>query len=474
MTAATITWAAPHIDEVVQEHTPFRLSSLPKVDNTTSEHALFRLTDLTFSLPRGKLSLCIGPLGSGKTLFLLGLLGEAYIEGGSVHAPRSFPYAIPPPEDLYDASILTTDEWLNNSVAYAPQQAFIQTGSIRSNIIFGQPFWPERYWETLRQVSLLADLAIMVDGDLTELGEQGVQCSGGQRARINLARCVYSRASTIYLDDILSAVDSHTAKWIVKECLQGPLLKDRTVVLVTHQVSLCLPVADFIVELNNVTVRQACSSTSVVDLPGLLFDVGEEDVKDGNEMEDLESPEGNANNAASEAEPLRIVRQVYDVEARAIGRVASTHYWMVFRAAGGLSYWLIFAIIFLGTQAFSVGEGVWVRRWTSDGDPLHMPYYLGIYALIVWAGIVTGAFRWIWLYGVGDGKSSRTVGFSNSGCRKIHSMLLSNLSLAPLTFFENTPSARVLNRFAGDMFCIDARVSDGECSECKQRQLLSY
>jgi ABC-type multidrug transport system fused ATPase/permease subunit len=427
----------------------------------------FQLTDLDFYVPLGKITLCIGPLGSGKTLLLLGLLGEAYVVGGKVCAPRSQPDAVPAREDVDERDTFSEEEWLDNSVAYAPQQAYIHHGSIRSNITFGQPFWPDRYWETLRQVSLLPDLELMQDGDLTELGENGVQCSGGQRARIGLARCVYSRASTLYLDDPLSAVDSHTAKWIVEECLQGPLLQNRTVVLVTHQVSLCLPVADYLVELKNGTVRQACSITSADDFSRLLLEVeGDEQGQDegGGGREDPKSPEADteAMPPPSTSQKQRDVRQVYQAEARAIGRVAATHYWMVLRAAGGPIYWTLFAIIFVATQGTSVAESVWLRTWTADDDESRVSYYLGGYGLIVFIGIILGGTRWIWLYGFGNGHSPFTVGFSSSGSRKIHARLLKCLSSAPLAFFEGTPSARVLNRFASDMNRVDANVSDGK------------
>jgi len=131
--------------------------------------------------------------------------------------------------------------------------------------------WRIRYDEVLRQASLLSDLQVMPEGDLTEVGEHGITLvslicggdtdgcqSGGQKARINLARCIYARAKTVYMDDILSAVDAHTSQFISKECLRGSLLRGRTVVLVTQHVGLCLPAADFLVSLKDGRVEQAC------------------------------------------------------------------------------------------------------------------------------------------------------------------------------------------------------------------------
>lgn len=110
-------------------------------------------------------------------------------------APCSSPEAIPAPGDEADKSATST--WLVNDVAYASQVSYIRHGTIRDNILFDQVYWPERYAEVLRVTRLLPDLALMRNGDMTEVGESGINLSGGQRARIALARAVYSRAKTV-------------------------------------------------------------------------------------------------------------------------------------------------------------------------------------------------------------------------------------------------------------------------------------
>ena len=97
------------------------------------------------------------------------ILGEAVIEKGRVFGPRSDPADLP----LCDTE-WTGGRWLNESIAYAPQMSYIRHGTIRENIVFGQPFWEERYWEVVRQAGLEPDLALLEDGDLTEVGEGGV------------------------------------------------------------------------------------------------------------------------------------------------------------------------------------------------------------------------------------------------------------------------------------------------------------
>lgn len=103
----------------------------------------------------------------------------------------------------------------------------------------------------LYQCALERDLELFEAGDETEVGEKGVTLSGGQKARVTLARAIYSDADIILLDDVLAALDVHTAKWIVEKCLKGSLIKDRTVLMVTHNVALTRSIAGFVVSIND-------------------------------------------------------------------------------------------------------------------------------------------------------------------------------------------------------------------------------
>ena len=128
------------------------------------------------------------------------------------------------------------DSWFNlpreNGVAYAAQESWVQNETIRNNILFCSEFDEIRYRRVIHQCGLSKDLTLFEAGDKTEVGEKGVTLSGGQKARVTLARAVYSRAQILILDDILAALDVHTAKWIIDKCLQGDLVRGRTVLLV--------------------------------------------------------------------------------------------------------------------------------------------------------------------------------------------------------------------------------------------------
>ncbi|KAK4686858.1 hypothetical protein P7C73_g3272, partial [Tremellales sp. Uapishka_1] len=387
----------------------------------------FKLDDLTVTIPPRCLTL------------LLALLGEARVLSGSVVAPRSAPDSIAVSEK---SRAFSTDDWLDNSVAYAPQQSYIIHGTIRDNILFGQPLWQARYQETLRQASLLPDLEILADGDMTEVGEKGVTLSGGQKARINLARCIYSRASTVYLDDILSAVDAHTAQYIYAECLTGDLLRGRTVVLVSHQITLCRPAAEYLIAIEDGRLAQAGPAREI-DLPDSPLAMGER----------LPFPDP-PNKPEDEEEDRVASHQIYQAEHRAKGRVASNHYFLVLATAGGLWYWLVFSIIYSLARGMDIGQAVWMRKWSGDPNADHLDYNLVGYFVLVSGGTFLGGLRWIWLYGMGS------IGFYSGGSKKIHAALLSRVCSATLQFFETTPAGRLMNIFGQDIWRLDSSSAD--------------
>ncbi|KAJ2522930.1 hypothetical protein H4217_000405, partial [Coemansia sp. RSA 1939] len=140
-----------------------------------------------------------------------------------------------------------------HDIAYVGQDTWLRNATFRENILFGEEYDKERYEEVLRVCALKPDLRIFPAGDETEIGERGVTLSGGQRQRVALARAVYSHRRILLIDDCLSAVDAHTGKHILMECLlsKTKLMQGRTRVLITHHVPMCLPYADFMVMMNN-------------------------------------------------------------------------------------------------------------------------------------------------------------------------------------------------------------------------------
>lgn len=238
--------------------------------------------------------------------------------------------------------------------------------------------------------SLLPDLAILEDGDQTEIGEKGVNLSGGQKARISLARAVYSRASYLFLDDVLSAVDAHTAAHIFDKCLCGPLLAGRTVILVSHHIQLCAPGAKSVVHLDNgeVAFQGAANDymhTALYSKEQIEDDVAEEKLEvpvqkltNKNLRHVAEAqPNGTVMSSASSAsgidssedsddddeiegdEKKKLApRKLVEEEARAVGKVSGSVWMYYLKANGGVVFWVVFAAIFLGAKGKTSQQGL--------------------------------------------------------------------------------------------------------------------
>lgn len=257
------------------------------------------------------------------------------------------------------------------------------------------------------------------------------------------------------MDDILSAVDAHTAQSIATTCLTGEILKGRTVILVTHHVKLCLPAAQYVVALANGMVEQACPASE------LDFSTEEAPTPTQESEPVAEAKRDEVPTLSSTGTGRDIVRKLHEDEHRAKGRVAISHYRLLLRAAGGFGYWSVFAIVFLSARGCYIWSSYVLEAWSSDENPDHLDRYLLMYSLTVIAGVILGALRWVWLYGFGN------IGFVSAGIRKIHAMLVTNLAGATLGFFERTPTGRLINIFGQDMSSVDTEVSDDVGSEFK-------
>lgn len=442
----------------------------------------FMLMDLNIVFPKGELSLVCGKLGSGKTLLLLALLGEADFLTGQVLCPQTPPDAIA----SFTGVVPSPDEWVIDGVcAYVPQSAWLRNASIKENILFNLPYVEERYQRTLEVCALVNDLKILEDGDESEIGERGVNLSGGQKARVSLARAIYSRASNLFLDDVLSAVDAHTAHHLYFECLKGDLMRGRTVILVSHHVQLCAPGASYIVALENGRVlykgdRQGFQSSGVMDKlaqsgssDSLVKDEAEvladqtieekllqtemDDTKlDSSSTTKVQSEDGSSSAetpVGAEPSPKKGPRKLVEEETRAVGRIDRAVWETYVKACGGHPYWLLFAVSFVFAAASPVAENGWLSYWSgaSQGDrvPRDPMFYIGVYAAITVVGLVITTVRWYILY-MGSIHASTVL----------YKKLLETVLFANIRFHDTVSRGRLLNRFGKDFEGIDSNLSD--------------
>lgn len=244
------------INTIAGDHIAFDNATVawPTEEEPDEEEAQgrFTLLDLNLKFPQKGLSVVSGRTGSGKSLLLISILGECDILQGTVQVP-----APPAIKDRFDHRATSADWIIDSAIAYVAQIPWIENASIKENVLFGLPCHEARYQKVLFACALQKDLEMLPDGDLTDIGANGVNLSGGQRWRVSFARALYSRAGILVMDDIFSALDAHTGRHVYEHALTGELGLNRTRILVTHHVGLCLPRTDYSVLLENGCVKYA-------------------------------------------------------------------------------------------------------------------------------------------------------------------------------------------------------------------------
>lgn len=426
----------------------------------TNDYNSKTLSDLNIKVKSGKLYAIIGPVGSGKSSILQLLLGELPIYSGDV--------------------------LINGNFSYGSQESWLFSGTVRNNILFGLPYDKLRYQETVKHCALLTDFQQLPHGDKTFVGERGSALSGGQRARVSLARAVYKNASIYLLDDPLSAVDSHVGKQLFDECMgpQGYLARQRaTRILVTHQVHF-LKDADWVIVMERGKILRQGSYNDVmdIDLAQYVSPVTSEDDKDteddkfivDEEEEDIpfidDAPGAKKNYVKLKSMETRkslsrasIVSSAGDISAAEECEARQEEksetripfykvFWQYFRAGASLSV-LIFIVIFLiFSQLVTSGSDYFVTFWTDQefirllgGETVFSTIDgLYIYGFLILAVVAVTLSRGFIFFAV-----------CMRASKKLHDKSFLSLLHSPMRFFDTNPSGRILNRFSKDMGAVD-------------------
>ncbi|THH33272.1 hypothetical protein EUX98_g944 [Antrodiella citrinella] len=398
---------------------------------STRRNFTLRIEDEVF-FKRACINLVIGQTGCGKTSLLMALLGEMH---WTPTGPDSF-VSLP----------------RGSGVAYHAQESWVLNDTIRENILFGSPYDEERYNAVVEQCALKHDLALFDTGDQTEVGEKGLTLSGGQKARITLARAVYSSASILLLDDVLAALDVHTAKAIVEKCFRGELLHGRTVILVTHNIALTAPVADFVVSLSSDgrIISQGSLSSALAKDKTLQLEVNKE--QQALEMEEQTVEETTAEASAKPKGQLIVEEEV------AIGRLS----WSAFRMYLGnmsdgklaLPFWIAFIVFILINNVFNQLDkwvlGLWTREYNyHNPSEVSALYYVTLYSCLCLSAFVSyGSAYSIWSFG------------SVRASQRIHGLLIDSVLGATLRWLDKTPISRVITRCTQDIALIDGPLSN--------------
>ncbi|KAL2130865.1 hypothetical protein VTI74DRAFT_5839 [Chaetomium olivicolor] len=466
----------------------------------------FRLLDLDVDFKIGKLNVITGPTGSGKTSMLMALLGEMTIMKGRVYLPggRSREDVRPDPET-----------GLAETCAYVAQQAWLVNASIKDNILFSAPYEEQRYRDVIVACALERDLEILDNGDETLVGEKGITLSGGQKQRISLARAVYSNSKHLLMDDCLSAVDSHTAQWIFNNCIMGPLMRHRTCILVSHNIPLCVPPADYVITMANGRVtgqgtplelvaagklpedaavqKSAPGSAHISRVPSRVpSSVGEEsgatlvNEADGDQQKTREQ-------AVKKKETKK---QDAMEESKAIGAVKWPVMKLYLQSMGSWWFWLIAGLVFGAQQLSGVASSIWIKEWsnqyaTEETAKIQFnmnsqtysvqslsPTYFASIANYVKANNnattvstaeahevnVTYYLTVLAFIGIAGAVAALVRDLwiffgSLTASWKLHDRLMSAVTGAKFKFFDVTPLGQMMNRFSKDLEAVDQEVA---------------
>ncbi|XP_017000065.2 probable multidrug resistance-associated protein lethal(2)03659 [Drosophila takahashii] len=396
----------------------------------SQEHHDPVLDNVNMSLQGAQLVAVIGPVGSGKSSLVQAILGELPPESGYVKVSGRYSYA-------------SQEPWLFNA-------------SVRDNILFGLPMDKQRYRTVLKRCALERDLELL-HGDGTIVGERGASLSGGQRARICLARAVYRKADVYLLDDPLSAVDTHVGRHLFDECMRGFLGK-KLVILVTHQLQF-LEHADLIVIMDKGKVS-ACGSYEEMLMSGQDFAqlLVESTQNGGGEEGDEKSPaysrqsstlsngsaKGSSSSLESMAEKEKPKPSAAPVqESRSVGQIGLAMYKKYFSAGCGLLVFALLVFLCTGTQLLASGGDYFLSYWvknTATSSSQDIYYFTAINVGLVICALL------------------RTLLFFNitmHSSTELHNSMFRGLSRTALYFFNTNPSGRILNRFANDLGQVD-------------------
>ncbi|KAK9891612.1 hypothetical protein WA026_015576 [Henosepilachna vigintioctopunctata] len=407
--------------------------------NQDADKTPFQLVNINVKITKGEFVGIMGTVGCGKSSLLAAILAELHMTEGDIAISQ-----------------------VEGGFGFVVQQPWLQRATVRDNILFGKAYDEERYRSVLFACGLEDDINILPAGDLTGVGDSGNNLSGGQKARIALARAVYQNKSVYLLDDVLSAVDVNVAKHIFRHCIMN-LLKDKTRILCTHLVEYLI-YADKVILMKSGAVLQQGKSVDVLS----RFDSNLPlDLELGDSSQYHSTLESSLSFAADKDLDKENTDEVLATETSERGKVEFGVIKSYLDAVGlPLVMLILIAVIFMqGSRNFT---DLWLSYWvtTDEGNSnttnvsmssmdYYSPYikeeydsttdyYLKIYIEIaVFNSIFTLLRAFLFAYG------------GIVGAARVHKMLLRSIIRARSTFFDISPVGRILNRFSSDTYTID-------------------
>ncbi|XP_032908320.1 ATP-binding cassette sub-family C member 4 [Catharus ustulatus] len=409
------------------------------------------LQNISFTVRRGELLAVIGPVGAGKSSLLSAVLGELPKDSGLIN--------------------------VTGRIAYVSQQPWVFSGTVRSNILFDKEYEKEKYENVLKVCALKKDMELLANGDLTVIGDRGATLSGGQKARVNLARAVYQDADIYLLDDPLSAVDAEVGRHLFEKCI-CEALHQKISVLVTHQLQYLRAANQILILKDGKMVGKGTYAEflrSGIDFASLLKK--DEEVVEQQSVPGTPNLKSARNRTFSESSVLSQDSSIHSQkdgaveqppgenalaavpeESRSEGKINFKLYRKYFTAGANCFVIFILLVFNILAQVAYVLQDWWLSYWanhqanlTTNGyngtyksEPLDLNFYLGIYAGLTVATILFGIIRSLLVFQV----------LVSSG-QNLHNRMFQSILKAPVLFFDRNPIGRILNRFSKDIGHLD-------------------
>ncbi|KAH0624489.1 hypothetical protein JD844_031979, partial [Phrynosoma platyrhinos] len=394
------------------------------------------LQNISFTVRQGELLIVVGPVGAGKSSLLSAVLGELSASKGFIDT--------------------------RGKIAYVSQQPWVFSGTVRSNILFGKEYHKDKYEKVLKACALKKDMEMLGDGDLTMIGDRGVTLSGGQKARVNLARAVYQDADIYLMDDPLSAVDAEVSRHLFEKCICQTLHR-KVCILVTHQLQYLQAANQILILKEGVEVGKGTYSDflrSGIDFASLLKKTEEDDLlplsgTPGHEQPrirtfsqssvwSMESSVQSQKDGTAESPPMEPILTALPEESRSEGKIGFNIYKKYF--AAGANYFVIFILLSLNilAQVAYVLQDWWLSHWANDQKKLNatiegnteinktrtldLEWYLGMYAGFTVVTVLFGILRNILMFQV-----------LVNAAQTLHDSMFQSVLKAPVLFFDTNP-----------------------------------
>ena len=380
----------------------------PDENNQSLPQLKAQISEISLNISPGEIIVVVGPVGCGKSSLLMGILGEINLSSGSFS--------------------------VEGSVAYASEEPWILSASIKENILMGRPYNASLYAETLSSCSLATDLELFKDRDETLVGDRGATLSGGQKSRVSLARAVYSAADVFLLDDPLSAVDAEVANQIFQHCIKEQL-RGKTVILASHQLQ-------FLAQADKVLVLEA----GRVMFFGRYDQLLEEESMEkrlwalvSEEKDDLEKVK--VIGVAEAKESNEVVVESTEVTDGNV-RFSSYYRYIKFGFKNVFVLILVTIITFCSQAAFQLII-FWSSFWSKQSNQT-APYLIQTMAILLGGLYVLTALR--------------VFSFINLMLRSninLHNKALESMATSPAGFFDANPTGHIINRFTKDIGVVD-------------------